>query len=104
MILWWVRTFNELEVAGKHSSPLISRTILTYLAFHRQQVSISYNAGHNQSNSISLERVKQYLEIEHEPKPTPQGVPPAYWPASGDLKVEKLSARYSPVRTLFHDK
>ncbi|EPS98690.1 hypothetical protein FOMPIDRAFT_1037403 [Fomitopsis schrenkii] len=61
MILWWVRTFNELEVAGN-----------------------------------SLERVKQYLEIEHEPEPTPQGVPPAYWPASGDLKVEKLSARYSP--------
>ncbi|KAH9840313.1 P-loop containing nucleoside triphosphate hydrolase protein [Rhodofomes roseus] len=24
-----------------------------------------------------------------------EGVPPAYWPASGDLKVEKLSARYS---------
>jgi ABC-type bacteriocin/lantibiotic exporter with double-glycine peptidase domain len=23
------------------------------------------------------------------------GVPPAYWPASGSLKVEKLSARYS---------
>ncbi|KAH9922615.1 uncharacterized protein B0H18DRAFT_1120791 [Fomitopsis serialis] len=44
----------------------------------------------------SLERIKQYLEIEHEPKPTPEGVPPAYWPASGDLKVEKLSARYSP--------
>ncbi|KZT67108.1 multidrug resistance-associated ABC transporter [Daedalea quercina L-15889] len=44
----------------------------------------------------SLERIKQYLEIEHEPKPTPEGVPPAYWPASGDLKVERLSARYSP--------
>ncbi|CCM06697.1 uncharacterized protein FIBRA_08984 [Fibroporia radiculosa] len=44
----------------------------------------------------SLERVKQYIEIEQEPKPTEIGVPPAYWPASGDLKVEKLSARYSP--------
>ncbi|KAH9907116.1 ABC transporter type 1, transmembrane domain-containing protein [Fomitopsis serialis] len=44
----------------------------------------------------SLERIKQYLEIEHEPKPTPEGVPPAYWPASGDLVVDKLSARYSP--------
>ncbi|KAI0725238.1 hypothetical protein C8Q72DRAFT_853404 [Fomitopsis betulina] len=44
----------------------------------------------------SLERIKQYMEIEHEPQATPDGVPPAYWPASGDLKVEKLSARYSP--------
>ncbi|KAI0640447.1 P-loop containing nucleoside triphosphate hydrolase protein [Trametes meyenii] len=43
----------------------------------------------------SLERIQQYLLIEQEPKPTPAGVPPAYWPASGHLEVEKLSARYS---------
>jgi ABC-type bacteriocin/lantibiotic exporter with double-glycine peptidase domain len=33
--------------------------------------------------------------IEQEPKPTDSGLPPAYWPASGDIRVEKLSARYS---------
>lgn len=44
----------------------------------------------------SLERIQHYLEIEQEPKATESGVPPAYWPASGDLKVEGLSARYSP--------
>ncbi|EMD41585.1 hypothetical protein CERSUDRAFT_110141 [Gelatoporia subvermispora B] len=44
----------------------------------------------------SLERVLQYINIEHESEPTPDGVPPAYWPASGELRVEKLSARYSP--------
>jgi len=60
MILWWVRSVNELEVSAN-----------------------------------SLERILQYLEIEHEPQPTPDGVPPAYWPASGQLKVERLSARYS---------
>ncbi|OSD04848.1 P-loop containing nucleoside triphosphate hydrolase protein [Trametes coccinea BRFM310] len=43
----------------------------------------------------SLERIQQYLLIEQEPKPTPEGVPPAYWPASGHLEVDKLSARYS---------
>lgn len=43
----------------------------------------------------SVERVQQYLSIEQEKKPTPNGVPPAYWPASGSLRVEKLSARYS---------
>ncbi|KAI0768312.1 P-loop containing nucleoside triphosphate hydrolase protein [Trametes elegans] len=49
-----------------------------------------------QITANSLERIKQYLNIEQEPKPTPEGVPPAYWPASGKLEVEKLSARYSP--------
>ncbi|KAJ3920632.1 P-loop containing nucleoside triphosphate hydrolase protein [Lentinula edodes] len=44
----------------------------------------------------SLERVNSYLQIEQEPKPTAQGTPPAYWPATGELRVDKLCARYSP--------
>ncbi|KAJ7729547.1 hypothetical protein DFH07DRAFT_850204 [Mycena maculata] len=44
----------------------------------------------------SLERIQGYTTIEQEPKPTPAGVPPAYWPASGALSVDSLSARYSP--------
>lgn len=43
----------------------------------------------------SLERILSYINIDHEPEPTEGGVPPAYWPSSGDLKVERLSARYS---------
>ena len=43
----------------------------------------------------SLERIQEYANIEQEPKPTPEGVPPAYWPASGELVVENLSAKYS---------
>ncbi|KAI0753285.1 P-loop containing nucleoside triphosphate hydrolase protein [Daedaleopsis nitida] len=46
----------------------------------------------------TLERIQQYLTIEQEPKSTTDGVPPAYWPASGDLHVEELSARYSNAR------
>ncbi|KAG2023135.1 ATP-binding cassette transporter [Coprinopsis cinerea AmutBmut pab1-1] len=44
----------------------------------------------------SLERIGQYTSIEQEPKPTLDGIPPAYWPAEGSLHVENLSARYSP--------
>ena len=44
---------------------------------------------------LSLERIQEYAKIEQEPKPTPEGVPPAYWPASGELVVENLSAKYS---------
>ncbi|KAJ6574743.1 P-loop containing nucleoside triphosphate hydrolase protein [Mycena capillaripes] len=43
----------------------------------------------------SLERIRGYVTIEQESKPTAAGVPPAYWPASGSLSVEKLSAKYS---------
>ncbi|TFK44019.1 multidrug resistance-associated ABC transporter [Crucibulum laeve] len=52
-----------------------------------------YNDFEVQSNS--LERIKSYIDIEHEPKPTEEGKPPAAWPTSGELRVEKLSARYS---------
>ncbi|KAH8086659.1 hypothetical protein BXZ70DRAFT_1067810 [Cristinia sonorae] len=44
----------------------------------------------------SMERIQQYLSIEQEPEATEAGVPPAYWPASGTLQVEGLTARYSP--------
>lgn len=47
---------------------------------------------------LSLERIQQYTEIEQEEKPSESGIPPAYWPASGELRVENLSARYSAVR------
>ncbi|EJC98975.1 multidrug resistance-associated ABC transporter [Fomitiporia mediterranea MF3/22] len=47
-------------------------------------------------SGISLERIKGYIDIEQEPKPNAKGVPPAYWPSSGSLQVEKLKARYSP--------
>ncbi|KAJ7264448.1 P-loop containing nucleoside triphosphate hydrolase protein [Mycena haematopus] len=43
----------------------------------------------------SLERIQGYIDIEHEKPVTEAGKPPAYWPSSGDLQVEGLSARYS---------
>ncbi|KAF4618966.1 hypothetical protein D9613_010076 [Agrocybe pediades] len=52
-----------------------------------------YNDFEVESNS--LERIQSYLEIEHEPKSADAGKPPAYWPGSGDLVVQNLSARYS---------
>ena len=58
------------------------------------------NQGECSGPANCLERIQQYMVIEQEPKPSKAGVPPAYWPASGDLRVEKLSARYSPVSAL----
>ncbi|KAG8882435.1 hypothetical protein FRB97_008251 [Tulasnella sp. 331] len=43
----------------------------------------------------SLERIKGYVEIDQESRPTESGTPPAYWPASGSIRVESLSAKYS---------
>ena len=58
-----------------------------------------YNAFEVDGNS--LERIQAYTQIEQEEKPRKEGVPPAAWPTSGELVVEGLSARYSPVRTYF---
>ncbi|KAJ3564415.1 hypothetical protein NP233_g8309 [Leucocoprinus birnbaumii] len=43
----------------------------------------------------SLERIQGYIDIEQEKQPTTEGEPPAYWPASGSLVANNLSARYS---------
>jgi ABC-type multidrug transport system fused ATPase/permease subunit len=45
--------------------------------------------------SNSLERIQSYIDIEHEPEPKHGGTPPAYWPTSGDIRVENLTVRYS---------
>ncbi|KAF7364759.1 ATP-binding cassette transporter abc4 [Mycena venus] len=45
---------------------------------------------------IQGKRIQRYMEIEHEPEPIAAGIPPAYWPASGSIHVDKLSAKYSP--------
>ncbi|KAH9913678.1 P-loop containing nucleoside triphosphate hydrolase protein [Epithele typhae] len=67
------------------ASEISRRIFFWFLALNEFQVSAN-----------SLERIQQYLVIEQEPKATEAGVPPAYWPASGELRVEKLSARYTP--------
>lgn len=51
--------------------------------------------------SNSLERIQQYVDIEHEPEPKDEGKPPAYWPSSGNLRVENLFARYSLVSFVY---
>ncbi|KAL1942566.1 hypothetical protein VTO73DRAFT_6168 [Trametes versicolor] len=73
--------FNQVQVAGRQQVQSPSRK--------------SHQFDGTDHASCSLERIQQYLRIEHEPKNIPEGVPPAYWPASGSLSVEKLSARYS---------
>ncbi|KDR83043.1 hypothetical protein GALMADRAFT_866150 [Galerina marginata CBS 339.88] len=52
-----------------------------------------FNEFEVQANS--LERIQGFIDIDHEPKSTEDGMPPAAWPTSGDLRVESLSARYS---------
>ncbi|KAJ7267338.1 hypothetical protein C8J57DRAFT_1435960 [Mycena rebaudengoi] len=81
----------------------IANTLTALLAayliyFHKQNannVGFSLNVAAGFSMRVLLERIQQYLDIEHEPKPTKAGKPPAHWPSSGELIVEKLSARYS---------
>ncbi|WWC60298.1 uncharacterized protein I303_102867 [Kwoniella dejecticola CBS 10117] len=44
----------------------------------------------------SVERIEDYLVIDQEPKSTESKQPPAAWPTSGSIVLDKLSAKYSP--------
>lgn len=95
MILWWIRTLNEFEVQGECPRKHVACKELTY---HRHRQQVSYSSRRTRfypEDSTSLERIQDYITIEQEPKSEAKGVPPAYWPASGELRVEGLSARYS---------
>ncbi|KZT60639.1 P-loop containing nucleoside triphosphate hydrolase protein [Calocera cornea HHB12733] len=89
--------------------------LATYLVYARQSIGAS-TTGFSLANAMefsysilmwvrfannvelasnSLERMRDYLVIDHEPPPVEGGKPPAYWPASGAIRVENLFARYS---------
>ncbi|KAJ7634724.1 P-loop containing nucleoside triphosphate hydrolase protein [Roridomyces roridus] len=113
------RTLNNLDrwvgvrlaVVGN----FLAAFLAIYLVYYQQErsntvgFSLSLSAGFSmrilfwvriwndtQIQGNSLERIQQYIDIEQEPKPSEAGKPPAHWPTSGQLIVEKLSARYSP--------
>ncbi len=104
MVLIFVRNFNDFEVQGEPAIYFgIRDRLLSVLYRQVTGMSSRYSYSRKQFHvllSFSLERIQQYLDIEQEPKPTHEGVPPASWPASGDLRVENLSARYSAVCSL----
>ncbi|KZO92652.1 hypothetical protein CALVIDRAFT_601298 [Calocera viscosa TUFC12733] len=62
-----------------------SYSILTWVRF-ANMVELAAN---------SLERMRDYMIIDHEPVSIESGKPPAHWPASGAICVKNLSARYS---------
>jgi ABC-type multidrug transport system fused ATPase/permease subunit len=97
MILWWVRVLNEFE--GEWL-PIRLHSIAYARDSCREQVGCDWLNVKDVLTHFwlcSLERIQEYTVIEQEPKPTEGGAPPAWWPASGDIRVEKLSARYSAV-------
>lgn len=78
LILYWVRLGTEFELRSAHF------------------VVISPNFYTEAFLGNSLERIQDYITIEQETQPSKLREPPAYWPASGDLRVENLNARYTP--------
>ena len=101
MILFWIRIYNRFEVYGvpyRSCHSVLPFIVSLFWPDHsnRQQVRSPCTIIQNTNPVCSLERIQQYIEIEQEPKSTSEREPPAYWPASGELNVENLSARYSP--------
>ncbi|KZT36414.1 P-loop containing nucleoside triphosphate hydrolase protein [Sistotremastrum suecicum HHB10207 ss-3] len=70
-------------------------TLVLINSFSRQLLEWVRQVNNLEVQSNSVERIKEFLEIDHEPEPKKDSTPPAYWPSSGDLHVEKVSARYA---------
>ncbi|KAF8956143.1 P-loop containing nucleoside triphosphate hydrolase protein [Flammula alnicola] len=96
------RVFNDLarwigiriDALGGFLQPFSARAMA--VGFGRMVLGFVQVLNMFEVNGNSLERLQEYMVIEQEPKPHAGGVPPAHWPSSGTLRVEKLTARYSP--------
>jgi hypothetical protein len=87
------RSLASYEAGTILRSTVTGKSLISGCCAAKHNVTRAY---HHRS-MYSLERLLEYSSIEQEPKATQAGTPPAYWPASGDLRVEKLSAGYSVV-------
>ncbi|KAF5370319.1 hypothetical protein D9758_006918 [Tetrapyrgos nigripes] len=85
-----------LLYASKQSASTTGFSLNMAVSFTRMIFSWLLVSMNLEVQTNSLERIDHYLKIEHEVEAIENGQPPAYWPASGDLRVEKLSAKYSP--------
>lgn len=74
MVVDWVRQLNDVEVSGNRYA--------------------LYGMAKACADSPSLERILHYVQAEQEPPHTKAGEPPAAWPSSGSIHVEKLCARF----------
>ncbi|KAF8953101.1 multidrug resistance-associated ABC transporter [Flammula alnicola] len=83
--------FRSISAANSGFSLIQALGFCTYLFYLIR----TFNDLENLTDIFSLERIRGYIDIEHEPQPTQSGKPPAAWPTSGDLRVEDLSAQYS---------
>ncbi|GBE88702.1 ATP-binding cassette transporter abc4 [Sparassis crispa] len=84
--LVYATSFDASDLGYTLNMAVEFSTLILWWTLMGNQTEISAN---------SLERIHQYTVVEHEPKATDAGAPPAYWPTSGSLKVEGLAARYS---------
>ncbi|KIK55022.1 hypothetical protein GYMLUDRAFT_264341 [Collybiopsis luxurians FD-317 M1] len=90
--LTWYLVYVKKDTAS-NTGFLINMPVLTFTgAIFGWIININMLEGQSVRFVIQL----YFVQIEQEAKPTEQGKPPAYWPASGELRVENLSARYSP--------
>ena len=100
-ILWWVRIYNEFEGEITLNMLMFCELITKATQFKATgMISLIRIRVYELKRVTSLERIRQYTTIEQEPEPRDDSVPPAYWPSSGRLEVEKLTAKYSPVSDL----
>ncbi|KAK0220002.1 hypothetical protein IW262DRAFT_1381904 [Armillaria fumosa] len=100
-----------VDVRADALGALFSAGLAAYLVYIQNarafNVGFSLNMAVGFTNKILLwvrllnrfeveERIQSYLNVDHEEEPSKAREPPASWPTSGELRVENLSARYSP--------
>ncbi|KAJ6594300.1 hypothetical protein B0H19DRAFT_1094896 [Mycena capillaripes] len=108
-LTWWIVV--RIDALGAIFAASLAYYLVYFQGQRSENIGFSLNMAFGFSNTIlnwvralnefqvqgnSLERLQQYSTIEQEPKPTVTGIPPAYWPASGSIDVDNLSAKYAP--------
>ncbi|KAF8311050.1 ATP-binding cassette transporter [Clavulina sp. PMI_390] len=85
-LVYYVKATNASITGLQLSQAIAFSSLLLWWVRYANDMEVSAN---------SLERIQNYLDIDHEAPPSTEGIPPAAWPTSGTITVKNLSARYS---------
>ncbi|KAK6459277.1 P-loop containing nucleoside triphosphate hydrolase protein [Scheffersomyces xylosifermentans] len=96
LVMLFTGIFVLLSV-GKIDAGLAGLSLTYAIAFSESALWIVRLYANVEMNMNSVERLKEYFEVEQEPPyEIPETEPPASWPAEGRISVKDVSLRYSP--------
>ncbi|XP_067941485.1 ATP-binding cassette sub-family C member 2-like isoform X2 [Watersipora subatra] len=94
----------SMEIPILHMSPsMVGLALSLVLQVTENLASIVWTASKLETDTVSVERIKEYAEVDTESDWTTDANPPSNWPSEGGIEFSNYSSHYCPELQLATD-